>query len=149
VNAARAIYKYLVLVVFVGVVVQVGLAGYGAFYAAKKVDDNDAISKHSFEHGWNPHSGFGFILGIIALILFIVALVARFDARFRNLNIALFVLFLLQILVFAPVGGSVPGLGWLHPINALAIFGLLAWFAHAVWRGGRADDSGQPAMTTA
>lgn len=148
-NAARAIYRYLVLVVFVGVVVQVGLAGYGAFYAAKKVDDDDVISKHTFEHGFDPHSAFGYILGIIALILFIVALVARFDARFRNLNIALFVLFLLQILVFAPLGGAVPGLGSLHPINALFIFGLSAYFAHAVWRGGRAGDAERPATTTA
>ena len=47
----------------------------------------------------------------------------------------LFVLFLLQVLVLAPIGGAVPALGWLHPINALAIFGMTGYLAHWAWRG--------------
>jgi Family of unknown function (DUF6220) len=135
-NAARTIYRYLIGIVFLGVIVQVGLAGYGAFYTVNHVDDDPhLITKHRVEHGWDPHSAWGTILGIIALILLIDALIARFDSRLRNWNIALFVLFLLQVLLLAPLGGAVPGLGWLHPVNALAIFGISGWLAHRAWRG--------------
>jgi uncharacterized protein DUF6220 len=131
-QAARTIYRYWVALIFVGVVVQVGLAGYGAFYVDKKVGKN-SITKHVFDHGFSPHDAWGTILGILALILLIIALIARFEPRFRNWNIALFVLFLLQVLVLAAAGRAVPGLGWLHPINALAIFGVSGFLAHRAW----------------
>jgi hypothetical protein len=144
-QAARTLYRYWVALVFLGIIVQVGLAGYGAFYAAKKVDDNDLISKHTFENGWDPHAAVGTLLGILALILLIIALVARFEPRFRNWNIGLFVLFVLQVLVLAPVGGAVPGLGWLHTINALALFGITGYLAYWAWRGWQTAPDPEPA----
>jgi NADH:ubiquinone oxidoreductase subunit 3 (subunit A) len=133
-QTARTIYRYWVAVIFLGVIVQVGLAGYGAFYAADKADPGP-LSNDTFDHGWAPHSAWGSILGLLALILLVIALVARFDSHLRNWNIILFVLFLLQVLVLAPIGSSVPALGWLHPINALAIFGISGFLAHRAWRG--------------
>lgn len=130
---ARTIYKYWVALIFLGVIVQVGLAGYGAFYSADKADPGP-VSHNAFDHGWTPHSAVGTLLGLLALILLIIALVARFDSRLRNWNIILFVLFLLQVLVLAALGRSVPALGWLHPITALAIFGISGFLADRVWR---------------
>jgi Family of unknown function (DUF6220) len=148
-QAARTIYRYLVALIFVGIIVQVGLAGYGAFHSVKKADDDKTITKHTLEHGWDPHSAFGTLLGILSLILLIVALISRFEPRFRNWNIALFVLFLLQVLVLAQIGGAVPALGWIHPINALALFGITGWLAHWAWRGWQTapDPAPAPAST--
>ncbi len=145
-QSARTIYKYWVALVFVGVIVQVGLAGYGAFYSADKADPGP-LSDDTFDHGWIPHSAVGTLLGLLALILLIIALVSRFESRLRNLNIILFVLFLLQVLVLAAVGRSVPALGSLHPINALLIFGLSGSLAHRAWRGRDAAPDPAPAGT--
>ena len=55
----RDVFKYLTSLLFVAVVVQVALAGYGAFVAVDKSDDNGSVSKQAVEHGFNAHAALG------------------------------------------------------------------------------------------
>ncbi len=133
-NAVRAVYKYWAALVFVGVLVQVGAAGYGAFYVSNKLQDKgDHIDHSQFDHAWNFHGIFGTIVVGAMLILLVLGLVARFGKPAIYLPLALAVAGVVQIFL-AGLGTSVPGLGFLHPINALLIFTLSGLIAHRAWR---------------
>ncbi|MBA3843211.1 MAG: hypothetical protein H0X39_11480 [Actinobacteria bacterium] len=127
----RSAFKYLAGLFFVGIVVQVGLAGIGAFHAVNKNDDGP-IAKDKASDWYSAHGIVGSVLVLVALLLLIVALIAR-DKTWRKQAGVLFVLMILQ-LVFAGLGSSVWALGFLHPINALAIFALSGMLAHSAWR---------------
>ena len=43
------VYRWWAAILTLAVVVQIGLAGYGAFNSAEKIEDNDSISKKAFE----------------------------------------------------------------------------------------------------
>jgi hypothetical protein len=68
----------------------------------------------------DPHRGLGTGLQVIALVILIVALVARRQIRE---SIALFVLMALQS-VWAAGGSSAPFLGGIHVLGGVAILGL-------------------------
>jgi hypothetical protein len=127
----RSAFKYLAGLFFVGVVVQVGLAGIGAFHAVNKNDDGP-IAKNKASDWFGAHGIVGSVLVLVALLLLIVAFIAR-DKAWRKQAGWLFGLMIVQ-LVLAAVGSSVWALGFLHPINALAIFALSGMLAHSVWR---------------
>ena len=66
----RAIYWAWSTVLFAAIVVQVGLAGYGAFYAANKLDDEGStIDEDVFFDGFVAHALFGYVLILAALLL--------------------------------------------------------------------------------
>jgi hypothetical protein len=131
-------YRYWAAVIFLGVLAQIGAAGYGAFYVAKHADDEgETLTHHQFEHGWDFHSGFGYLVVIGMLILLALGLLGRLGRPLIWWPLALAVAGILQI-VWAEVGRSVPGLGFLHPLNALVIFGLSGLIAHRSWRMVRA-----------
>jgi hypothetical protein len=132
-SALRAIYKYWAAVLFVGVVVQVGAAGYGAFYAAEK-SDPIALTNKQFDHGFNFHNGFGYVVFIGAVILLVLALAARLGKTRLLWALGAPLLVFIQI-VLGRVGQDHPAVGVLHPINALLIFGLTGLLAHRAWRG--------------
>src|SRR5438045_3175441 len=133
-SALRTIYRYWTAVVFLGVLAQVGAAGYGAFYVAKRADDKgETLTHKAFEHGWNFHSGFGYVVIIGMLILLALALLSRLGRPLIWWPLALAVAGVLQV-VFAEVGRSVNVLGFLHPLNALVIFSLSGLIAHRSWR---------------
>src|SRR5471030_2190169 len=73
-NSLRAIYRFWAMLIFAAVIVQVALAGYGAFSAAKKVGDgpNDttpSLTNKQWDHGFGPHDALGYII-FLATILF-------------------------------------------------------------------------------
>jgi amino acid transporter len=119
-------YRVWAAVVFVAVLVQVGAAGYGAFYADKHANH---LSSKKFDHGFGLHIALGYILFLAALLLLIFALVGRLDRRRVLRALALVGLVLLAI-VFALAGHSVPAIGALHPIDAFAVVALSAYLAH-------------------
>jgi hypothetical protein len=128
----RDAFKYLTSLLFLAIVVQVGFAGYGAFNAIDKADDDKTVTKHAIENGFDPHGIFGTIVILIMLILLIVALVGRIGGLMTRLSAVLLVLGLLQIF-FAYLGTVAAWLGFLHGINALAIYGAAAFLAHRAW----------------
>jgi heme A synthase len=128
------VYRWWAAILTLAVVVQIGFAGYGAFNAAEKIEDNDSISKKAFEDGWDPHTGFGYIVFLGAVLLFLLALVSRPGRRGVLWALAVPLLVILQI-VLAWIGESVGVLGFLHPINAFVILGVLGSLTGRLWRG--------------
>ena len=127
----RAAFKYLVGLFFVGVVAQVGLAGVGAFHTVSKNDDGP-LAKQKAGDWFGAHAAVGYLLVLLSLLLLLVALAAR-DGRLRRGAGLLFGLMIVQVLL-AWLGGGVWALGFLHPINALAIFAFSGMLAAAEWR---------------
>ena len=73
----RDAFKYLTSLLFVAIVVQVGLAGYGAFNAIDKADKDTTITKKQIENGFDPHGLSGRSSSSLILIVVIVALRGR------------------------------------------------------------------------
>jgi hypothetical protein len=126
-------YRYWTLLLFVAIVVQIGAAGYGAFYADSKTRTGaKLVTKHQFDHGFGFHDALGYIIVVAMILLFVIALGAGFERRTRLVTLAVAVLGVLQI-VFAVVGESTPAVGVLHPIDAFVLLGLVGMLTHRAW----------------
>jgi len=133
----REVYRYGTIVVFLCILAQVGAAGYGAFYTANQLDDaGDTLGHEGFEHGWDFHSGFGYVVVIATIVLLLIGLAAKLGKPRIYLPLALAIAGIVQVLL-AWLGESVPGLGFLHPINALVMFAMSGAAAHVAWRRAR------------
>ncbi len=134
----RAVYRIWATLLFVLVIVQVGLAGYGAFYAANKLDDEGStIDEDVFSDGFGFHIGLGYLVVLAGLVFLVIGVVAGIGKWRLGRHGVLFALLILQVLL-AWIGGGVPAIGSLHPVNALLIFGLLGWVTSSEWRTRRA-----------
>jgi hypothetical protein len=142
----RNAYRWLTSVLFVAVVVQVGLAGYGAFNAIHKAE-NASVSKKTIEDGFGAHAAVGTLIVLVMLLLLVVALAGRLGPAAVKWSGTLLVLGIVQM-VLGVVSTSVPVLGFLHTVNALAIYAAAALLAHRTWTQHRAS-VGAPAQATA
>ena len=142
-NALRAIYRYWLTILLLAVVAQIAAAAYGAFYAAQKLgdqkgsDEHKVISEKAFDHGFGFHTAFGYLIFLGAVLLLVLALVARTGKRQSLLSLAVPVLVALQI-VLAWVSEAVHGVGILHGLNALVVFAFVGWLTGQEWRATRA-----------
>jgi hypothetical protein len=128
----QSVYRYWAWIVFIAVCLQIAFAGYGAFFVANAVDDNP-VDQDKFDDGFGLHVGFGYLVVLLVLIFLLIAFAARVGKQRLIKNAVLFGLLILQV-VLAWIGESVAALGFLHPINALAIFGLSGSLAWTYWR---------------
>ena len=126
-----AVYKFWASLMALAVVVQIGLAGVGAFHAASQSDKHKTITDDTFGSWFGPHIALGYLLVPAALILVILSLFAR-RGRIKW-SLLVFALFIVQVLL-AWLGFGVPALGFLHPINALLILATIGTIAHREWR---------------
>lgn len=126
----RAVYRYWSLLVVLAVVVQVGFAGYGAFAVVGDVDDKGSVDEDMLEDAFGAHVGFGYLVVLIGLILLVLALVARHRIKHSAILAGL----LIVQVPLAWIGGGAAGVGFLHPVNALLIFGLSGFIAVTEWR---------------
>ena len=134
-KAFQTIYKFWVSILTAAVVVQIFLAGYGAFDTADKVDGG-TVNEDSFEDSFGPHIGLGYLIFLGTLVLLLLSFGARGKQRILR-SLAAVVLLIVQILL-AWTGGSVPFVfGGLHPVNAFIILGLLGSMTYREWRGDR------------
>ena len=137
-EALRAIYRYWVAIVFLGVLAQIAASGYGAFYASDKLSDQSGpderkiIDEETFDEGFGFHVGFGYLLFLATVLVFLLALAGRLGRPRIWWNLALPVLMVVQILL-AGAGEDVPFVGSFHPVNALLIFGLAGSLAWREW----------------
>ena len=77
----RTAFRIVVSLTSLAVIVQVGLAGYGAFHAVNLADDGKA-TKHAVENGFDPHGIVGTIVIALMVVLVLVSLAAgRVHAR--------------------------------------------------------------------
>ena len=95
------------------VVVQIYLAGLGVF------DRPEAFL---------THRDFGYLFGILTLVLIVLAAAGRVPRRILGASILLLVLFALQS-VFVALRADVPTFAALHPLNGFVILTLAAWTA--------------------
>ena len=141
-QALRTIYRYWIAILFLAVIAQIAGAAYGAFYVAQKLgdqkgsDESKVISEKVFDHGFGFHTGFGYLIFLGAVVLFLLALAARLGKRRVLYALALPVLVAVQI-VLAWISESAHAVGILHGINALVVFGFTGWLAREAWWGAR------------
>lgn len=143
-NALRVTYRYWLALLVVAVIVQIGLAGYGAFNAAHDVSDTTPVTNHQWDHGWNPHDLVGYIIFLVSVPLFLIAWGAKLGKRTVLLSLGVPILVFIQILL-AVGGESVPAIGVLHPINAFIILGFVGSLAGKAWRTRHAGEAAQAA----
>jgi hypothetical protein len=143
--ALRSVYRYWSWLVFATVVLQIGFAGYGAFYVAEKVDKG-TVNQDKFEDGFGLHIGFGYLVVLLILVAFLIALAAGIRGRRLGRAGGLFGLGILQILL-AWFGSEAPVIGFFHPVNALLIFGLSGSIAWSEWRAAEVAPATAPAPT--
>jgi lipopolysaccharide export LptBFGC system permease protein LptF len=144
-SALRTAYRYWTAAVFLAVLVQVGAAGYGAFYADSKADKTNALTHKAFDHGFGLHSALGYVLLIASVLLFVFALGGRLGRRSVLRALALPILVLVAI-VLAVAGGKHPVVGIFHPVVAFLVVGLAGFLAHSAWSPrGAASASSTPA----
>jgi hypothetical protein len=135
----RQAFKYLTSLLFLAIVVQVGFAGYGVFHALDKADKDGTVTKKTIENGFDPHGIVGTLILVVMLLLLVTAAAGRMGSLYVKWAGGLFVLGLLQML-FAYLGTkSAPVGGFLHGINALAIYAGAALLAHRAWTQRPAD----------
>ena len=138
------IYRYWITLVWLAVVVQIAFAAYGGFYAADKLGDQPGsdeakrINEEVFEHGFGVHTGLGYFIFLGAILLLLIALAARLGKRRVLLALAVPVAVAVQI-VLAWISEDVHGVGLLHGLNALVIFGLTGAMTGAAWRQHKAS----------
>ena len=131
----KTLYRWWASLLLVMIIVQVGFAGYGAFYAAHKIDDNTpkAITEHGFDHGFGPHAAFGYFVVLAGLIFLVIGVIAGIGRWRLGRHGVLALLLILQVLL-AWIGFGVPAVGFFHPVNALVIFALTGSVAYSTWR---------------
>jgi hypothetical protein len=131
----KTLYRWWASLLFVMVILQVGFAGYGAFYAANKIDNNEpkAITEHGFDHGFGAHIAFGYFVVLAGLIFMVIGLIAGIGRWRLGRHGAIAGLLILQVLL-AWIGFGVPAVGFFHPVNALVIFAMTGSVAYATWR---------------
>lgn len=102
-------------------IVQVYLAGLGVF-----ADPGSFLT----------HRDFGYIFGLLTLVLIVLALLGRLPRLFLGTSVLLLVLFALQS-VFVVMREDWPTVAALHPVNGFAIAGMgvgLAWMSRRYFR---------------
>ena len=141
-KALGTIYRYWLTLLFVAVVAQIAAAAYGGFYAAEKLgdqkgsDEHKLISEKVFDHGFGFHTGFGYLIFLGAVVLLLLAFAARLGKRRVLFALAVPVAVAVQI-VLAWASESAHGIGILHGLNALVIFGLTGYMSGQAWRSAR------------
>jgi uncharacterized membrane protein YhaH (DUF805 family) len=142
----RTVYWIWSMVVLVMVVLQIGFAGYGAFYAAGKLqDDGSTITDKTFEDGFGIHMGFGYMVFLAGLVLLVLGLIAGVG-KWRLGKHGLLALLLFIQIQLAWFGGDAPAIGALHPINAFVILGLTGMIVWEGWQIRKAGVAPAPAM---
>jgi uncharacterized membrane protein YhaH (DUF805 family) len=142
----RTVYWFWSIVVLVLVVLQIGFAGYGAFYAANKLEDEgSSITDKTFEDGFGLHIGFGYLVWLAVIVLLVIGVIAGVGRWRLGKHGVLALLLTLQILL-AWFGEAAPVIGVFHPLNAFVILGLSIAI---VWGGWQARKTATPAVAPA
>ncbi|HEV7188939.1 MAG TPA: hypothetical protein VGN28_13675 [Blastococcus sp.] len=118
-------YRAISGLIALGVLVQAGSIAAGWFTALHDVDNGLVINKNYDGNAFHSVHGFvGFnVMPILGLILLIVSFfAAKSVPGARKWGAIVFGLIILQV-ALALVAFSVPAIGGLHGINALAVFG--------------------------
>jgi hypothetical protein len=115
------VHALAAIVFVVAIVVQVFLAG-------------TAIANLGGSGNFETHIEFGYTwMGIATLVLVVTALAARRPRRDVGITLGILALYVIQT-VLPNFRTSTPALAALHPVNALLLFGVAAWYARRTWQ---------------
>jgi len=125
-RGADIAYGYLSALFVVGVLVQVYLAGIGVWgINALKVGDASSFAAH---RSW------GFVLEGVAVVLLVLALIARQSVRTMIAALVLALLVVIAQSALASAGDSNQWIGGLHALDGMFILLLSVWMAVMAWR---------------
>jgi hypothetical protein len=125
-RAAQAGYRWLLLAFLALGAVQIFLAGLGAF----RIDNLGVSGDTAFA----PHRAVGFAMAGVALLILVLALVARPGLRAVMGSVVLFLLVFLVQSLLASLADNTVWFGGLHAVDGLAILGLAAFLYLAARR---------------
>jgi hypothetical protein len=120
-RAVLAAYRWILLAFLVLGIIQIFLAGYGAFRL-----NGGELGPAAFD----AHRGLGFAMGGVALLILLLALAARPGRRAIILATVLFLLAFVAQSLLASAGEQTPSIGGLHALDGLLILGI-AGFLHS------------------
>jgi Mn2+/Fe2+ NRAMP family transporter len=132
------VWRFLIALIAAACVVQIFLAGRGAFgvHGSAKLDD---------QKSFDPHRALGEIIGLLAVLALLAAIAHWRDKRLIGVTFALaFMAEILQHLFALPKHPWVAGL---HALDGVAILALSAMLASRAWRGAapaHAEIAGSP-----
>jgi uncharacterized protein DUF6220 len=114
------------------IVVQVFLAG-------------AAITNLGGSGDFGSHIEFGYTwVGLASLAVLVTAALARRPRRDVGIAAALLLLYIVQTML-PGAKASLPAVAALHPVNALLLFALAAWYARRAWLAAREQPAPVPA----
>jgi hypothetical protein len=144
-SALRTIYRWWLTLMLAAIVVQIGFAGLGAFSALDKAVAG-SVDEDGFYDSFIMHAVLGQLIVLAALVLVILALVARVGRQRVLQSLGIFVLLVAQLFL-GWTGQELPAvLGLLHPINALVILAGVGILAQREWMLARGAPAPEPAM---
>jgi hypothetical protein len=114
--AADQVFMWGWLVFLLAGLVQIFLAGMGVFNLnGEKLTDASSL---------DPHRMLGFAMGGLSILLLIVALIARVDAKTIGVSVLVAVLAFVMQSILAAAGEDTSFFGGLHALDGLLILGL-------------------------
>ena len=119
---ADRVWSYAMEVFVLAILVQVFLAGVGVFGDHRASGVADATS-------FDPHRGFGTLLGLVAVLLFLLALAVRQSTTTVLGALVVAVATLLAQPILASAGDTNKWAGGLHALDGMVILGLSLWLA--------------------
>jgi hypothetical protein len=125
-RAAQTGYRWLLLAFLVLGAVQIFLAGLGAF----RIDNLGVSGDTAFA----PHRAVGFTMAGVALLILVLALIARPGVRAVVGSVLLFLLAVLVQSLLASLADNTVWFGGLHALDGLAILGIAAFLYLAARR---------------
>ncbi len=129
----RILYRYGTALVALGVVVQIGAAGFGAFNASEHISDKRPLADSTFDDGFSFHRGFGYVLFVAAVVLLVLALVSSLPRR-RLREVGTLPLLVAVQIALARASESTHWIGPFHALLAFAILGLSGRLVYEAWR---------------
>jgi len=119
----RIIYLAGACLFLAGALCQFFLAGLGVFAGPSN---------------WGKHREFGLLLGMLALLLIMLALIARLPGRMIGMTAGLFGLFIVQVLLLVPFQfhisyNALHIIKALHPVNGIALVLVALTLAKRAW----------------
>lgn len=91
-----------------------------------------SIAQLGGSNSFRTHMELGYWIGIVAAVLVATALIARVGRRAVLITLAMLALYIVQTSL--PLArDTMPALAALHPVNALLLFAISAWYARTAW----------------
>jgi len=116
----RQVHAYLAWAFVASIVIQVFLAG-------------QAIPQLGGGGSFATHRDFGYLIGLLTLLVLLAAIAARAGRRRIGQAAGLLALYVVQSML-PYMDPGLPFAAALHPVNALVMFGLGVVYARVVWR---------------